>query len=190
MPRMAPTQSEEPGDAEKLLIASARGDRTAFTALYRLASARLFGVCMVMLGERSEAEDALQEVFISVWRHAQSFDPARASAMTWLVTLARNRCIDRLRQRRPAELDDTFLHGLADERPTPGASAESSQERHRLERCLDQLEGNQKAAVRAAFFTGATYNELAQRCGVPLATMKSWIRRSLVKLRICLDRSV
>jgi RNA polymerase sigma-70 factor (ECF subfamily) len=77
---------------------------------------------------------------------------------------------------------------LEDEGPSPAASAESSQERQRLERCLDGLEPQQKSAIREAFFSGATYNDLAARCRVPLGTMKSWIRRSLIRLRTCLEQ--
>ena len=171
-----------------LLQATAEGDQRAFAELYRRTSSKLFGVCMAMLRERGESEDALQDVYTSVWKRAGSFDPARAAAMTWLITLARNRAIDRLRQHREGPLDDATANELVDHEPTPALSAESSQERRRLERCLDALEPKQKSAVRAAFFTGATYNELADHCGVPLATMKSWIRRSLIRLRACLEQ--
>ncbi len=179
------------GDAAEmsaLLHAVAGGDREAFARLYGRTSARLFGICMRMLRDRDEAEDVLQEVYTSVWQRASSFDPARASPMTWLITLTRNRAIDRLRQHRAAPLDDMVLRELTDDAPTPSLHAESSQERLRLDRCLDELEAKQKAALRAAFFTGATYNELAERSGIPLATMKSWIRRSLIRLRTCLER--
>lgn len=184
---MTATQSD-PESLERLLAASAEGDQRAFAELYRRTSAKLFGVCLRMLRERSEAEDVLQDVYASAWRRAGSFDATRATAMTWLITLARNRAIDRLRQHRAVELDDAALLELTDDAPTPALHAESNQERRRLEHCLDELEAKQKSAVRAAFFTGATYNELAERCRVPLATMKSWIRRSLIRLRSCLER--
>lgn len=180
--------SGETAELADLLRAVAGGDQRAFTELYRRTSSKLFGICLRLLRERSEAEDALQDVYTSAWKRAGSFDPARAAAMTWLITLARNRAIDRLRQRREGPLDDAVLNELVDGDPTPALNAESSQERRRLERCLDALETKQKTAVRAAFFTGATYNELAEGCGVPLATMKSWIRRSLIRLRACLEQ--
>jgi len=185
---MVATLSGETAELANLLRAVAGGDQRAFAELYRRTSSKLFGVCLRMLHERSEAEDALQDVYTSVWKRAGGFDPDRAAAMTWLITLARNRAIDRLRQRRESPLDDATLVELVDAAPTPALSAESSQQRRRLERCLDALEAQQKSAVRAAFFTGATYNELAERCGVPLATMKSWIRRSLIRLRACLEQ--
>lgn len=172
----------------ELLAASSRQDRRAFTELYRRTASRLFGVCMRMLRERAEAEEVLQEVYTAVWRRAGSFDPSKASATTWLVTMTRNKAIDRLRQHRESTMDESMLIDLADDGPTPSASAESSEERQRLEQCLDGLEPRQKSAVREAFFSGATYNELATRCRVPLGTMKSWIRRSLIRLRICLEQ--
>lgn len=172
----------------RLLQQSGRSDQQAFAELYRRTSAKLFGVCLRMLHERGAAEDGLQEIYTTVWRRASSFDPDRAAAMTWLITLARNRCIDRLRQHREAPLDDAIADKLVDENPTPVADAERSQQRQRLERCMERLEPPQKSAVRAAFFSGATYNELAMRESVPLATMKSWIRRSLILLRTCLEQ--
>ncbi|HEY8229066.1 MAG TPA: sigma-70 family RNA polymerase sigma factor [Rhodanobacteraceae bacterium] len=171
----------------RLLQQSARGDREAFAEIYQRTSSKLFGVCLRMLRERGEAEDALQNVYITIWRRADSFDPTRAAAMTWLITLARNQCIDRLRQHREALLDDAVADNLADPAPGPAAHGEASQQRQRLERCLGALAEQQRQAVCAAFFSGATYNELAERCDVPLATMKSWIRRSLIRLRTCLE---
>lgn len=142
-----------------------------------------------MLRERPEAEDTLQNVYLTIWRRASNYDVARASAMTWLITLTRNQCIDRLRKHREAPLDDGIADNLVDPAPGPSAHGEASEQRQRLEDCLDTLAGQQKSVVRAAFFTGATYNELAQRENVPLATMKSWIRRSLIRLRTCLEHS-
>jgi RNA polymerase sigma factor (sigma-70 family) len=86
-------------------------------------------------------------------------------------------------------LDDPVrLEEAPDDQPSPAAGAETSQEYRRLEQCLDELEPQQKSSVREAFFSGATYNELATRCKVPLGTMKSWIRRSLMQLRTCLEQ--
>ena len=184
----APATADERAHLAQLLVLTGRGDQAAFAALYQLASSRLFGVCLRLLRNRSEAEEVLQEVCITVWRRAATFDAGKAAAMTWLMTLARNKAIDRLRQHREATLDDPRqIEDAADEQPSPPSQAQSSQERQRLQRCLDALEPTHQAAVRAAFFTGATYNELAARTKVPLGTMKSWIRRSLLQLRTCLE---
>jgi RNA polymerase sigma factor (sigma-70 family) len=171
----------------QLLSRVATGDQQAFAELYKATSSRVFGVILRMMHDRGEAEDILQEVYATAWRRADTFDPARGSAITWLITLGRNRTIDRMRQHREELLGDEDTPEVADEAPTPAAAAESSEERRRLERCLDRLEPQQGRAVREAFFTGVTYNELAQRLAVPLGTMKSWIRRSLMQLKTCLE---
>lgn len=178
----------ERDELNQLLLQTGRNDQKAFAELYRLTSSKLFGVCLRMLRDRGEAEDVLQETYTTVWRRAATFDVAKASAITWLVTLSRNKAIDRLRQHREELLDDPAqFDETVDEQPTPAAGAETSQEYRRLQDCLDELEPQQQRSVREAFFTGATYNELATRCKVPLGTMKSWIRRSLMQLRTCLD---
>jgi RNA polymerase sigma factor (sigma-70 family) len=176
-------------DLNGLLRNAGRGDQKAFAELYQRTSPKLFGVCLRMLRDRGAAEEVLQETYTAVWQSAANFDATRASAITWLVTLSRNKAIDRLRQRREVLLDDPESLELSiDEKPTPAADAESSQEYRRLQRCLDELEPQRRSSVREAFFSGATYNELAARLKVPLGTMKSWIRRSLIQLRQCLDQ--
>jgi RNA polymerase sigma factor (sigma-70 family) len=179
----------ERDELNRLLIQTGRNDQKAFAELYKRTSSKLFGVCLRMLHDRGEAEEVLQETYTTVWRRAASFDAAKASAITWLITLSRNKAIDRLRQHREELLDDpSRLDEAVDDQPTPAADAETSQEYRRLQLCLDELEPQQRDSVREAFFTGATYNELATRCMVPLGTMKSWIRRSLMQLRTCLDQ--
>lgn len=173
---------------EELLARTALRDRAAFEQLYQRTSPRLFGLCVRMMRDRSEAEEVLQEGFITVWRRAEGFNPALASANTWLTTLVRNRAIDRLRQRREdTGADPLDLERLPDDDRGPAAHAEASEDYARLEHCLEQLDPKHGRSVREAFFTGATYKELAMRCQVPLATMKSWIRRALMQLRTCLE---
>jgi RNA polymerase sigma-70 factor (ECF subfamily) len=123
-----------------------------------------------------------------VWNKAASYDPGRASPITWLATLTRNRAIDRLRRRRrPAEgLDAAF--DIADESPSSLDVLERAEDAFRLHRCLEQLEDKARVAIRAAFFEGATYPELASRAGIPLPTVKSWVRRGLQRLRRCLEQ--
>jgi RNA polymerase sigma-70 factor (ECF subfamily) len=141
------------------------------------------------LGERSEAEDVLQEVYLTVWRKAASFEESVASPITWLVAIARNRSIDRLRASGSSR--SLPIEAAADV-PDPGLSAverlEIGEDQARLRDCLHELEERQSTAIRAAFFDGFTYDELAAKANVPLGTMKSWIRRGLLKLRACLER--
>jgi RNA polymerase sigma-70 factor (ECF subfamily) len=182
-------------DANRSLIAAAlaripAGDRAALQTVYRLTSAKLFGVALRILGERSEAEDVLQEVYVTVWRKAAAFDPGRASPMTWLIAIARNRAIDRLRATRqtlrmePIDAADR----VADAAPPADAALETGEVNARLHGCLDTLAGREQAALRGAFFDGNTYEELAARMSVPLGTMKSTIRRAMIKLKSCLEQ--
>jgi RNA polymerase sigma-70 factor, ECF subfamily len=181
-------QADEPLALERLVSRTGQGDPRAFAELYERTSSRLFGVCLRMLRDRNEAEDVLQEVFVTVWRRARDFDPTLAAAATWLITLTRNKAIDRLRQQRARRpLAPIDLEALADERPGPAVHAQASQEYRRLQECLDELEPKHRRSVREAFFGGDTYKELAERCQVPLGTMKSWIRRALAQLRTCLE---
>lgn len=182
-------------EANRSLIAAALaripdGDRAALQTVYRLTSTKLFGVILRILDDRSEAEDVLQEVYMTVWRKAAAFDPAKASPMTWLIAVARNRAIDRLRttrRHRNHEPIDVAAE-MRDDAPISDDLLQSVQDRSRLHVCLDGLAANERAALRGAFFDGNTYEELAIRMKLPLGTMKSWIRRALIKLKRCLEQ--
>jgi RNA polymerase sigma factor (sigma-70 family) len=167
----------------------AGGDRAALRLVYQDTSAKLFGVCLRILNDRSEAEDVLQEVYVTVWRKAAAFDPGRASPITWMVAIARNRAIDRLRSSAVSRRTEPIEAADVVSDPAPAASerVELAQQHQRLAGCLEELEARHSAAIRAAFLDGATYEELAARMKVPLGTMKSWIRRGLLKLRACLE---
>jgi len=172
-----------------LLGDAGRGDRLAFRKVYEATSAKLLGVCLRILSDRQLAEDVLQDTYLTVWRKAESFDPSRASPITWLVTIARNRSIDRLRasapMRRSAPVEAAY--DLADDGPSASDLVERGEESVRLNGCLEQLEDKVRGAIRTAFMEGVTYDVLASRENVPLGTMKSWIRRGLLRLRTCLE---
>ncbi|MDB6089147.1 MAG: polymerase sigma factor, sigma-70 family protein [Gammaproteobacteria bacterium] len=174
---------------EILLAQVALGNREAFDCLYRGTANKLFGICLRVLAERSEAEDTLQDVFTTVWRKAAQFDATRASATTWLAMIARNKAIDRLRSMPARQARAALELALDVEDPTasPPQQAQTASDRARLERCLELLEPRRRSLVRAAFFDGSTYEELATRVQAPLGSIKSWIRRSLLQLRQCLD---
>lgn len=174
-------------DIAKLILRVALSDRAAFDALYAATSAKLFGVCLRVLRDRGEAEEALQDVFVRVWTKADTFAVSALSPMSWLVAIARNRSIDRLRQRRPLADIDAAADIAANE-PDPERNAELSSEGARIDGCMGELEPARAAAVRAAYVEGVSYAELAARHGVPLNTMRTWLRRSLMKLKECLER--
>ncbi|MCY0093233.1 sigma-70 family RNA polymerase sigma factor [Hoeflea ulvae] len=175
-------------DLSGLIARTALGDRAAFSSLYSQTSAKLFGVSLRILKDRAQAEDALQEVYIRIWRRAGSFRVGQASAMAWLCTIARNQAIDMIRARQPATLDYDEAPEVADPAMDPEARAVLGGESQRIEACLGQLEAVKAAAVVAAYVEGLSYQELAEHNAVPLNTMRTWLRRSLLKLRECLNR--
>jgi RNA polymerase sigma-70 factor (ECF subfamily) len=174
---------------ERLLVAVARGDAPAFERLYHATSAKLFGVCVRLLPDRSDAEDAVQEAYAAIWRKAGQYDPAIASPISWLAMIAHNKAIDRLRRDGPAHstVPLEFAFDVSDHAPTAPALAEHAGETRQLDRCLQQLEARRRTLIRTAFFEGATYEELARRTDTPIGTVKSWIRRGLMQLRTCLE---
>lgn len=172
----------------RLLERTAAEDRQSLKSLYECTSAKLYGICLRLLRDEADAQDVLQEVYLSVWRKAASFDSTRASPITWLATIARNRSIDRLRARQAPTEDLGAAVDIPDDGPSSFQVLETADDAARLRRCLEELESRARDAIRSAFFDGATYPELAEREGVPLPTMKSWIRRGLISLRGCLER--
>lgn len=167
----------------------AAGDEAALDQIYRATSAKLFGICLRILNDTKEAEDALQDVYVSLWKRADRFDPERASPISWLATFARNRAIDRLRTgkvRKGAVPVDEAME-LPDQAPLAEALLIDDERNERIHHCIETLQDNQRDNIRTAFFDGATYAELAEQADVPLGTMKSWIRRGLQNLRKCLE---
>lgn len=184
------TLTEQQVELETALRDTAAGDRKALKSLVDRTSAKLFGICLRILGDREEAEDVLQEVYVTIWHRAGRFDPAKARAITWLATIARNRSIDRLRSGARLRLAAPMEEAL--DTPDEGMDgfelAATHEEHGRLALCLGELEGRTQQMIRVAFFEGRTYSELANGAGVPLGTVKSWIRRGLLRLRDCLQR--
>ncbi len=178
-----------PGDEslEELLAQTALGRRAAFDRLYERTCAKLFGVALRLLKDRAEAEDALQEIYVRIWNRADSYAVTGASPMSWLIAIARNHAIDRLRARKPAHEGPEAADHLPDPAPSPEQRAIASGESQRLARCLGRLEADRAQAVRGAYLEGYSYSELAARHAVPLNTMRTWLRRSLIKLRECLE---
>jgi len=173
---------------EKLIGKVSLGDRAAFSELYDATSGKLFAVCLKVLKNRSEAEDALQDVYLRVWNKADRYAVTGHSPMTWLITVARNLAIDRLRARKPANVDLESAGELREKSPGPEAASIAISELRRINACFEELPKNRADAVRAAYLDGATYQFLADRYDVPLNTMRTWLRRSLMALKECLSR--
>lgn len=172
-----------------LLARVAASDRAAFRELYAACSAKLFGTLLRILHTRSEAEDALQEVFTRVWLHARRYDPERGAGMTWLIAIARNHAIDRLRARPDVAMtaEDDVLNTVADGAPGVLDRLSALGDARRIVECFGVLEPDRAAAIKAAYLQGRSYQALADRFGVPVNTMRTWLRRSLLKLRECME---
>ena len=172
---------------EHLIARTALGDRTAFGALYAATSAKLFGVILRVLDNRAEAEETLQDVYIKIWHNAGRYRVNGLSPMTWLIAIARNAAID-ARRRKMRDADGDLPEMLPDSAPGPESRAIDAADRARLVTCFEELPPDRAGAVRRAYLEGKSYAELAAQYGVPLNTMRTWLRRSLLKLRECLGR--
>jgi RNA polymerase sigma-70 factor (ECF subfamily) len=170
-----------------LIARCALRDRMAFRSLYERTSAKLFGVVLRILKDRSEAEEAIQEVYVKIWQRADRYVAGPTSPISWLVAVARNHALDILRARRPASEDMDVALELPDDGPSPEQAAQASDEKSQIDYCLGTLEPERAEAVRGAYLDGYSYEELASRYAVPLNTMRTWLRRSLIRLRECLQ---
>ncbi len=174
---------------DALMLRIAEGDRKAVQQLYVAFAMKLFAVALRILADRAEAEDVVQDVFVTIWRKAAEFDPTRASAEAWLVAITRNRAIDRMRARtRRAAVPDTALAAHADPSARADACAEQSDAARAVGTALEGLEDRHAAVIRAAYFDGLTYEEIAAREAVPVGTVKTWVFRGLRRMRSALDR--
>lgn len=170
-----------------LIARTALRDRVAFRDLYQRTSAKLFGVTLRILRDRAEAEEALQEVYVKIWQRADRFVATNYSPISWLVAVARNHCLDMIRARKPVAEEIGEALEIADAGPDPEAASIASGERAQIDACLDTLEADKADCVKGAYLDGYSYEELAARHKVPLNTMRTWLRRSLLKLRECLS---
>ncbi len=175
-------------DLAGLLAACGKRDRQAFTRLYEATSAKLFGVAVRILRREDWAEEVLQECYVSVWAHAPEYRPDLAAPMTWMTSIVRNRCLDWLRRprREVADEDGAIAEGTESSEPGPLAALESAKDAHALSRCLGALEAKQRQAIALAFYDGLSHAELASHLREPLGTVKTWIRRGLLRLKDCL----
>jgi RNA polymerase sigma-70 factor, ECF subfamily len=172
-----------------LLAKTGIGDRTAFATLFDLTKSKLFAVSLRIVRERHLAEEVLQDSFVNIWNHAANYATAKAAPMTWMTAIVRNRSLDLVR--RPhletQDEDDFFTLNLEDESLGPDALLGQSRDRVRVERCMKELEGDQLQSISLAFYHGLSHSEVAEHMGKPLGTVKTHIRRGLLKLKGCLE---
>ena len=192
---------ERSRELAQLLARSGLGDRSAFAQLYERTSGHLYAVLLRIQRDRAQAEDLLQEVYVSVWKAAGGFDAARSQPLTWLTHIARNRAIDSLRraQARPfteslsvSDEDDDRpdpQEALASEEPGPLDLLGRASEQRQLSQCMEHLSPPQRQSVAMAFFDGLSHAEVAEQLRQPLGTVKSWVRRALQSLKTCLERA-
>lgn len=176
----------DPSETAALLRGCAAGDRGAFRQLYDLWSARLHGIALRITRQPSLAADATHDAFVQVWQQAARFDAGRGSAEAWLVSIVRYRALDIVR-RRAREVAGYEPPEQPDETPDALARLVGTAEGAALRHCLDQLDPERRRVIVLAYVEGLSHGRLAERTGMPLGTVKSWIRRGLSSLRGCLD---
>jgi RNA polymerase sigma-70 factor (ECF subfamily) len=205
--RAAPPMKTAPEDwtqrsreLAQLLSRSGLGDRAAFATLYQRTCGPLFAVVLRIQRDRGQAEDLLQEVYVSVWKAAVGFDAAQSQPLTWLTSIARNRAIDSLRRAqsqpqtvstsRESDDDPDPLAHMAHEGPGPLELLGRAGDARELTQCLEGLSPQQRQSVALAFFDGLSHAEVSERLREPLGTVKSWVRRALISLKACLERAM
>jgi RNA polymerase sigma-70 factor (ECF subfamily) len=187
------TSPDQQAHLAKLLSRIAMRDQAAFRELYQLTASRLLAVSVRMLRDQARAEDVLQEAFVGIWKSADRFAIEKSQPMTWLTNIVRNRTIDALRSpRREDSLtvgddDDNDVEiEIEDESAGPLDQLVAKSQAVALQRCLERLEPGPRQSILLAFYEGMTHAELAEKMNQPLGTIKSWVRRSLDRLKDCL----
>lgn len=174
-----------------LIRDSAAGDRDAFATLFDLTAPRLFGLIVRIVGDRGFAEEILQESYLQIWENAERYDEKFGSALSWMLTIAHRRSVDRVRSERSARRREEAdaMHAPTERVDIAEAVAESMDSKERatdVRRCVDDLSAVQKQAIELAYFGGLTYRDVAERLGTALPTVKSRIRDGLRNLKKCL----
>ena len=182
------TATPATADLDDALRRCAEGDRKALRAIYDAEAPRMLGVAARILRRQSLAEEAVHDAFVQIWQQASTFDPSRGRARTWLYAVLRHRALNILRGEVRTDLVDDFEPmSLTSAEEDPEQVTQRLSDASALRRCLGHLEPMRRRAVVLAYMHGLSHGELAARFGVPLGTMKSWLRRSLMALRGCLS---
>ncbi len=174
----------------ELLAQCGLGNRKAFAELYDASKSKLFAVSLRIVRERHIAEEVLQDSFVNIWNNAAKYAAVKSAPMTWMTAIVRNRSLDVVRRtREEPDIDDTLAAKLIDETAAPVREAEDRAAAHSLHKCLEHLDAEQRQSIALAFFHGLSHSELAAHLDRPLGTVKTHIRRGLLKLRDCLGHA-
>jgi len=176
-----------PDGLSHLMRRVAQRDRSAFAKVYQATSAKLYGIVLRILRRRDIADEVLQEVYVKIWERAAHFDSERASPISWMATIARNRALDEVRRKQPVSIEDhPEVQDCASDDETALAAVMRSEDGRRLAECLKRLEPDRRQMVVFAYCEGLSRDELAKKYGQPVNTIKTWLRRSLAQLKGCL----
>ena len=176
-----------PAELVWLIAAVAKGDEDAFERLYTATRAKLYGVVLRILRRQDLAEEVIQEAYVKIWNSAGQFNPALASPITWMASIARNRAIDLVRKRSELSIEDEpSAMEVAADSPDPLARREMTEELKRLLECVGRLEPDRQKLVLLAYYNGWSREQLAEKFEAPVNTVKTWLRRSMLDIRECL----
>ena len=185
--------AESQEEIDKAMLArAASGDQAAFAQLYDRLSGPLYSLAVRILGDAAEAQDALQDVFLQIWRRAAKYDAEQSSVFSWAMLMTRSRVIDRLRARgrrsrvvvsSTDDVNDTHAAADASVAETVTDTVDRSDEAVRVRSIVNKLPPEQRQAIELAFFSDLTHHEIAKQLNQPLGTIKARIRRGLLKLR-------
>ena len=172
-------------DLGELFRRSARGDQTAFAAVYDATAARVHGLVLRVIRDPAQAEEVTQETFLEAWRIASRFDPDRGSALSWLLTLAHRRAVDRVRSAEAASRRDATYHdqNITVAHDSTAEAATTAIETQRVRQAMRTLTDVQREAIELAYFGGYTHTEVATMLDLPVGTAKTRIRDGLIRLR-------
>jgi RNA polymerase sigma-70 factor (ECF subfamily) len=168
----------------ELLTATAHGDRAAFSKLYAATSAKLYGTALRILRRRDLADDVVQEAYVRVWNHAARFDPERGSPITWMATIVRHLAIDLARRNRVAQSgSEAELLAIPSHQPDPFDELAMTERHQRVRQALGKLDPIKRRLIIAAYLHGESREQLAERFGAPVNTIKTWLRRAILEMR-------
>ncbi len=191
---MSTAQQHDPQQLRIWLAAAAKRDGAAFRRLYDATASNLFGFALRILNKQELAEEALQEAFVSIWNNAGAYQSHLAAPMTWMATIVRNKAFDILRRSGDTveidadQFDSEVVNALQDPGANPIEALQMSADAKALALCMATLEGLHRQVVALAYYHDLSHSEVAQRMALPIGTVKTWIRRSLERLRTCLAK--